>query len=125
MIKAKDLSLIYEDGTLGLKDINMDIESGQIVYITGPSGSGKTTLLQIMGTLDKPSSGLVEIKGQKIEGLKDKELAFFRNQQIGFIFQFHQLLPEFTAIENVMMPALIGGLNKKMAFHINIRRIRC
>lgn len=116
MIKLRDIRKSF-DSLEVLKGIDLDIANEEVVSIVGPSGSGKTTLLQIMGTLDKPSSGLVEIKGQKIEGLKDKELAFFRNQQIGFIFQFHQLLPEFTAIENVMMPALIGGLNKKMAFH--------
>ena len=116
MIKLRDIRKSF-DSLEVLKGIDLDIANEEVVSIVGPSGSGKATLLQIMGTLDKPSSGLVEIKGQKIEGLKDKELAFFRNQQIGFIFQFHQLLPEFTAIENVMMPALIGGLNKKMAFH--------
>ena len=116
MIKLRDIRKSF-DSLEVLKGIDLDIANEEVVSIVGPSGSGKTTLLQIMGTLDKPSSGLVEIKGQKIEGLKDKELAFFRNQHIGFIFQFHQLLPEFTAIENVMMPALIGGLNKKMAFH--------
>ncbi|MGM9837869.1 MAG: ABC transporter ATP-binding protein [Paludibacteraceae bacterium] len=98
-----------------LKGINMDIQKGEIVSIVGKSGAGKTTLLQIIGTLDKPDSGNVIINGTDVFSLKEKELAQFRNQHIGFIFQFHQLLPEFTALENVMIPALIGKQKKNDA----------
>ena len=86
-----------------------------MVTIVGPSGAGKTTLLQIMGTLDSPDSGSVLYDGQDVLSMKDSSLARFRNQNIGFVFQFHQLLPEFTALENVMMPALIGGMKQKEA----------
>ena len=91
-----------------LKGIDLDIYKGEVVSIVGPSGAGKTTLLQIMGTLDKADTGTVVINGVEVGKLKEKELSAFRNKQIGFVFQFHQLLPEFTALENVMMPALIG-----------------
>jgi lipoprotein-releasing system ATP-binding protein len=94
-----------------LKDINLQIEKGEIVSIVGPSGAGKTTLLQIMGTLDKPDSGSVKYNGIDITSYKEKELSDFRNRHIGFVFQFHQLLPEFTAEENIMIPALIAGAN--------------
>ncbi|EGJ70771.1 Fe(3+)-transporting ATPase [Bacteroides coprosuis DSM 18011] len=114
MIKLRDIQKSFGDLKV-LKGIDLEIHEKEIVSIVGPSGSGKTTLLQIMGTLDKPDQGSIEIKGKKIDGLKDKELAIFRNQEIGFIFQFHQLLPEFTAVENIMMPALIGGLSKSKA----------
>ena len=90
-----------------LKGINAHIDKGEIVSIVGPSGAGKTTLLQIIGTLDKPDSGEIQIGEIRIGKLKEKELSAFRNNHIGFVFQFHQLLPEFTAIENVMIPALI------------------
>ena len=93
-----------------LKGIDLTIYKGEVVSIVGPSGAGKTTLLQIMGTLDKADSGSVFIHGMEVGRLKEKELSAFRNHQIGFVFQFHQLLPEFTALENVMMPALIGGM---------------
>lgn len=108
MIKA---SHIYKrfDTLEVLKDVSFEVEKGEMVAIIGPSGAGKTTLLQIIGTLDRPDSGEIMIKDQNIALLKEKELAHFRNQEIGFIFQFHQLLPEFTALENVMMPALIGN----------------
>ena len=92
-----------------LKGIDLTIYKGEVVSVVGPSGAGKTTLLQIMGTLDKADSGSVVINGIEVGQLKEKELAAFRNKQIGFVFQFHQLLPEFTALENVMIPALIGG----------------
>lgn len=114
MIKLRDIQKSFGDLKV-LKGIDLEIHEKEIVSIVGPSGSGKTTLLQIMGTLDKPDQGSIEIKGKKIDGLKDRELAIFRNQEIGFIFQFHQLLPEFTAVENIMMPALIGGLSKSKA----------
>lgn len=92
-----------------LKGIDLDIRQGEVVAITGASGAGKTTLLQILGTLDRPTSGSVMIDGTEVSRLGGKSLAAFRNKKIGFVFQFHQLLPEFTALENVMMPALIGG----------------
>lgn len=94
-----------------LKGIDLTIYKGEVVSVVGPSGAGKTTLLQIMGTLDKADSGSVVINGIEVGRLKEKELAAFRNKQIGFVFQFHQLLPEFTALENVMIPALIGGMS--------------
>ena len=94
-----------------LKGIDLTINKGEVVSIVGPSGAGKTTLLQIMGTLDKADAGQVFINGVEVNRLKEKELSAFRNKQIGFVFQFHQLLPEFTALENVMIPALIGGVS--------------
>ena len=98
-----------------LKGIDLHIGRGEVVSIVGPSGAGKTTLLQIVGTLDKPDSGEVVIDGVKVGGLNKKKLADFRNRHIGFVFQFHQLLPEFTALENIMIPAFIGGASKKTA----------
>ena len=98
-----------------LKGIDLDIERGEIVSIVGPSGAGKTTLLQIMGTLDRADSGSVVINNTDVSRLSQKALARFRNQEIGFVFQFHQLLPEFTALENVMIPALIAGRSRKEA----------
>jgi len=101
-------------GTLQvLKGIDLHIGKGEVVSIVGPSGAGKTTLLQIMGTLDTPDCGSVTIDGIDVTRLKDKDIARFRNQHLGFVFQFHQLLPEFTALENVCIPALIAGKNKK------------
>ena len=94
-----------------LKGIDLTINKGEVVSIVGPSGAGKTTLLQIMGTLDKADEGSVVIDGTDVSRLNKKELAAFRNRQIGFVFQFHQLLPEFTALENAMMPALIAGMS--------------
>lgn len=114
MIRAENIYKSF--GSLEvLKDINLNIKKGEIVSIVGPSGAGKTTLLQILGSLDKPNSGKVFINETNINELKEKELSAFRNQNIGFIFQFHQLLPEFTALENVMMPALIAKKNYKDA----------
>ena len=98
-----------------LKGIDLTINKGEVVSIVGPSGAGKTTLLQIMGTLDKADAGQVFINGVEVNRLKEKELSAFRNKQIGFVFQFHQLLPEFTALENVMIPALIGGSSSSEA----------
>lgn len=98
-----------------LKGIDLTIDKGEVVSIVGPSGAGKTTLLQIMGTLDKPNDGKVKIKDIDISRMKEKELSAFRNQHIGFVFQFHQLLPEFTALENVMIPAFIAGVSTKEA----------
>lgn len=108
MLVAKGIRKKY--GQLDvLKGIDLEIQSGEIVSIVGSSGAGKTTLLQILGTLDQPDSGTLTLNGTNPFSLNSKGLAAFRNQKIGFIFQFHQLLPEFTALENVVMPALIGG----------------
>lgn len=92
-----------------LKGIDLNIDKGEVVSIVGPSGAGKTTLLQIIGTLDKADSGRIIINGTDVSRMKEKELSAFRNKEIGFVFQFHQLLPEFTALENVTIPALIKG----------------
>ena len=98
-----------------LKGIDLEINSGEVVSIVGPSGAGKTTLLQIMGTLDDPDAGTVSIDGTNLRRMKQKELSAFRNKHIGFVFQFHQLLPEFTAIENIMIPAFIAGVSNREA----------
>ena len=114
MIRVKDIHKSF--GSLEvLKGVDLEIQKGEIVSIIGKSGAGKTTLLQIIGTLDKADSGKVEINGVDVSGLSEKELAEFRNKHIGFIFQFHQLLPEFNALENVMMPAMIGRMDWKEA----------
>ena len=98
-----------------LKGIDLSIKKGEIVSIVGPSGAGKTTFLQIIGTLDKPNEGEVMINDTNISKLSNNKLSDFRNQHIGFVFQFHQLLPEFTALENIMIPAFIGGVSKSVA----------
>lgn len=108
MIEVKNIQKSFGDLHV-LKGINLRVNKGEIVAIIGKSGAGKTTLLQIIGTLDQPDQGQVFINGIDVFALKDKELARFRNHHIGFIFQFHQLLPEFTALENVMIPAMIAG----------------
>ena len=114
MIRVKDIHKSF--GSLEvLKGVDLEIQKGEIVSIIGKSGAGKTTLLQIIGTLDKADSGKVEYNGVEVSGLSEKELAEFRNKHIGFIFQFHQLLPEFNALENVMMPAMIGRMDWKEA----------
>lgn len=98
-----------------LRGIDLEVNRGEVMSIVGPSGAGKTTLLQIMGTLDRPDQGEVVIDGENVSKLSANKIAHFRNKNIGFVFQFHQLLPEFTALENVMIPALIGGTSKKEA----------
>ncbi len=114
MIEVKDIRKSF--GSLEvLRGVSLQINKGEIVSIIGKSGAGKTTLLQIIGTLDTPDSGKVLINGQDVFALKEAEMAHFRNHHIGFIFQFHQLLPEFTALENVMMPALIAGESSSVA----------
>lgn len=98
-----------------LKGIDLEINKGEVVSIVGPSGAGKTTLLQIMGTLDRPDSGKVIVDGVDVSTISQKKLSDFRNQHVGFVFQFHQLLPEFTALENIMIPAFIAGKSQKEA----------
>lgn len=114
MIVVRDIFKSYGDLRV-LKGVSLDIAHGEIVSIVGASGAGKTTLLQIIGTLDHYDSGSVTINGQAVSGLDDKQLSLFRNQHIGFVFQFHHLLPEFTALENVCIPAFIGGRGRKEA----------
>ncbi|MBO5989088.1 MAG: ABC transporter ATP-binding protein [Paludibacteraceae bacterium] len=114
MISVKNINKSF--GPLQvLKDVSLEIRRGEVVSIVGASGAGKTTLLQIIGTLSSPDSGSVHISGHSLFDMKEEELARFRNQRIGFVFQFHQLLPEFTALENVMIPALIAKRDKEEA----------
>ncbi|GAE15329.1 putative ABC transporter ATP-binding protein YknY [Bacteroides pyogenes] len=114
MIKLEGITKSF--GSLQvLKGIDLEIHKEEIVSIAGPSGAGKTTLLQIMGTLDNPDNGTVIISGADVKRMKEKELSAFRNKNIGFVFQFHQLLPEFTALENVMIPAFIAGVSATKA----------
>lgn len=114
MLTAKGINKSYDHLRI-LKGIDLEIGAGEIVSIVGSSGAGKTTLLQILGTLDKPDSGTVLIGGVNPFLLSSKKLSAFRNESIGFIFQFHQLLPEFTAVENICLPALIKGMSMKTA----------
>ncbi|MDR0976667.1 MAG: ABC transporter ATP-binding protein [Prevotellaceae bacterium] len=114
MIQLKNITKSFGNLKV-LRGIDMEVNQGEIISIVGPSGAGKTTLLQIMGTLDAPDGGEVIIDDRRVAQLKEKALSAFRNSHIGFVFQFHQLLPEFTALENVMIPALIGGMGKKEA----------
>ena len=112
MIKGKSITKNY--GTLQvLKGVDLHIQPAEVVSIVGSSGAGKTTLLTILGTLDKPTSGDIEFNGINITSLSEKKLAQFRNQHIGFVFQFHHLLPEFTALENICIPAFINKTSKK------------
>jgi len=112
MLQAKGIHKNY--GALQvLKGVDLELKQGEIVSIAGPSGSGKSTLLHILGTLDRPASGEIIINGQQVNTLNDKLLASFRNRHIGFVFQFHHLLPEFTALENVCIPGWINGRGKK------------
>ena len=114
MIQANDVHKSF--GSLEvLKGVSLSIKPSEVVSIVGPSGAGKTTLLQIIGTLSKPDSGSLIIDGKQINALDDNALSDFRNQRIGFVFQFHHLLPEFTALENVMIPALIARRNRQEA----------
>jgi lipoprotein-releasing system ATP-binding protein len=114
MIEIKNITKSF--GSLEvLKGIDLTIAKGEVVSIVGPSGAGKTTLLQIIGTLDRPDTGTVLIDGIDTTKLSQKKLSDFRNQRLGFVFQFHQLLPEFTALENIMIPAFIAGKSKKEA----------
>ncbi len=114
IIEGKAITKHYNSLQI-LKGVNIAIAEQEVVSIVGSSGAGKTTLLTILGTLDKPSSGQVTIRGENVSALNDKKLAAFRNQNIGFVFQFHHLLPEFTALENVCMPAFIAKTSKREA----------
>lgn len=114
MIKIKNITKRF-DSLEVLKGVDITIPDHEIVSIVGASGAGKTTLLQIVGTLEKPTSGSILFDGKRVDNLPDKEMAGFRNANIGFVFQFHQLLPEFTALENVMIPAMIGGCRSRDA----------
>ena len=114
MIEIEGLNKYY--GKLHvLRDVSLSIDKGEIVSIVGKSGAGKTTLLQIMGTLDSPDSGVVKYDGVEVLKMRSRELSHFRNRNIGFVFQFHQLLPEFTTVENVAIPAMIGGTKQQEA----------
>lgn len=114
MIKVSDITKSYGELPV-LKGISLEVKRGEVVSIVGPSGAGKTTLLQIIGTLDTPDTGRVVIDGTDVTRLRGDALARFRGEKIGFVFQLHQLLPEFTAVENVMMPALLAGRTEKQA----------
>lgn len=114
MIDIKDITKNF--GSLQvLRGVNLHIGKGEVISIVGPSGAGKTTLLQLVGTLDRPTSGSITFNGEELARMSDKQLAVFRNRHIGFVFQFHQLLPEFTALENIIIPALIAGRSRKEA----------
>ena len=114
MISIENLTKRFGDLQV-LKGVNLEVNKGEVVSIVGPSGAGKTTLLQLIGTLDKPDSGKIYFNGEDLSRLNSKKLATFRNRHIGFVFQFHQLLPEFTALENIIIPALIAGRDRKEA----------
>ena len=114
MINAKNIQYSYGNLKV-LKGVNLNINKGEFVSITGASGAGKTTLLQLLGTLDDVQIGSLTINNKEVNTLNQKELASFRNKEIGFVFQFHNLLAEFTALENVCLPAFIGGIDKKYA----------
>lgn len=116
MILAKNIKKSYGDLQV-LKGIDLEIKKGEIISIVGPSGAGKTTFLQILGTLSRPDSGQILFDNSEVSKYKDKQLAAFRNNNIGFVFQFHHLLPEFTALENVCIPAFIGKMPREKAEH--------
>ena len=113
MLTAKGIQKYYHGSLWVLKGVDVDIAKGEIVSIVGPSGSGKSTLLHILGTLDEPDGGQILLQNKKIHELKGKPLAAFRNRHIGFVFQFHHLLPEFNALENVCIPGWIAGRRKR------------
>lgn len=123
MIKVINIHKSFGDLEV-LKGVNLEVKKGEIVAIVGKSGAGKTTLLQIIGTLDRPTKGEVVIEGTDVFAMKDRELAAFRNKHIGFIFQFHQLLPEFTALENVCIPAMIAR-EKESEYKPRAERLLC
>ncbi len=109
-------NLVKDFGSLRvLNGVNLNVKKGEVISIVGPSGAGKTTLLQLIGTLDKPTGGRILFNGEDVGSMSDSRLATFRNRHIGFVFQFHQLLPEFTALENIIIPALIAGRKRKEA----------
>ncbi|HOF17132.1 MAG TPA: ABC transporter ATP-binding protein [Bacteroidales bacterium] len=114
MIKIQNITKSYQSLKV-LKGIDLEVKKAEIVCLVGASGAGKSTLLHIMGTLDKPDTGTIFINGENVSLLNDKKLSAFRNRHIGFVFQFHHLLPEFTAIENVALPAMIAGNSRKQA----------
>ena len=114
MIRIENLTKNFGDLQV-LKGVSLNIKKGEVISIVGPSGAGKTTLLQLIGTLDKPSSGTIYFNGEELGKMNESRLATFRNRHIGFVFQFHQLLPEFTALENIIIPALIAGRKRKEA----------
>jgi lipoprotein-releasing system ATP-binding protein len=115
-VRARGLTKTYRDGLRRvevLRGVDLEVAPGELVAVVGPSGSGKSTLLHLLGTLDRPDAGTVEIAGQDVARLAGAKLAAVRNRTIGFVFQFHQLLPDFTALENVMLPGRIAGLNAR------------
>ena len=114
MIRIENLKKQFGDLQV-LKGVSLEVERGEVISIVGPSGAGKTTLLQLIGTLDKPTAGKIFFDGEEVSQMNSKRLAPFRNKHIGFVFQFHQLLPEFTALENIVIPALIAGRDRKEA----------
>ena len=114
MIKIENLTKKFGELEV-LKGVSLTVNKGEVISIVGPSGAGKTTLLQLIGTLDKPSGGSIRFNGEELGKMSDSRLATFRNRHIGFVFQFHQLLPEFTALENIIIPALIAGRKRKEA----------
>lgn len=115
MIQVKNIHKSFDTLEV-IKGVSLNVRDGEVMSIVGPSGAGKSTLLQIMGTLDRPDSGEVIYNGENVLQLNEKKLSHFRNSSIGFVFQFHQLLPEFSMLENVAMPALIGGKDYRTAF---------
>ena len=114
MIKIENLTKKFGELEV-LKGVSLTVNKGEVISIVGPSGAGKTTLLQLIGTLDKPTSGTIRFNGEDTGKMGSNKLATFRNRHIGFVFQFHQLLPEFTALENIIIPALIAGRKRKEA----------
>ena len=114
MIRIENLTKRFGELQV-LKGVSLEVKQGEVISIVGPSGAGKTTLLQLIGTLDKPTDGKIFFNDEELSRMSNKRLATFRNKHIGFVFQFHQLLPEFTALENIIIPALIAGRDRKEA----------